>query len=490
MSVESHTEYYVVSRIEVVQCHHARFRTYVSCFFYFILGGNLIVALTLKLIEEGLRLPDGIVPAYPPLRVQYAPAPSRMLALMDPLLPPGILKLCLRAYAGGVHEDVIRDSSSTNSLRTPVFDDFYNPFDLDLGDVAYAARLRNESVLTGKRSYSDTNLVTGGHYCVSRPVPGCLKCGDLSNRVQKVRAPSDVVENEAEDDYLKMHPIPPVASEPIETQGTVSTGSTSVGSSITECVFAKESSIVSGNNRHFGVVDKDGDESSDSVGDVVNSSSGSVPHQVSLESHATNIANYAIVRRSKSLLAPNHRRSMSDSIAESFQRLQPNSDDFEMARKLSGKNVESLDNGAEKERTGSRNSSPREQGNHFNINILQSSNTEISNQTIDHKTEYKALFIRETSECVIIDRDNIAVKSAASSSSSFFGKIEKAYERQESSDSITSSVRQASRDPLMSPLLASDEILRKFPKLIIVVSTMCICVFFVGIREQGLGAVS
>ncbi|XP_032236077.2 hormone-sensitive lipase [Nematostella vectensis] len=63
-------------------------------------GGNLSVALCMRAAEYGIRRPDSVLAAYAPFNVQYIPSPSRLLSLMDPLLPTGILEACLKAYAG------------------------------------------------------------------------------------------------------------------------------------------------------------------------------------------------------------------------------------------------------------------------------------------------------------------------------------------------------------------------------------------------------
>jgi hormone-sensitive lipase len=62
-------------------------------------GANLAVSVALKLAEMGLRQPDGIVSIYGCLLIKYLPSASRILSLMDPLLPLGVLSLCLHAYA-------------------------------------------------------------------------------------------------------------------------------------------------------------------------------------------------------------------------------------------------------------------------------------------------------------------------------------------------------------------------------------------------------
>ena len=59
-------------------------------------GANLAVAAAMKLAAEHVRKPDGILSIYGCLLMHWIPSPSRILALMDPLLPLGVLSLCLR----------------------------------------------------------------------------------------------------------------------------------------------------------------------------------------------------------------------------------------------------------------------------------------------------------------------------------------------------------------------------------------------------------
>eukprot|EP00058_Branchiostoma_floridae_P024634 XP_002610124.1 hypothetical protein BRAFLDRAFT_89828 [Branchiostoma floridae] len=72
------------------------------------------------------EVPDGVLAAYTPFLVRYTPSPSRLLCMMDPLLPMGILSRCIAAYAGLKEkkpgEDVSSSSSTTSStpqLSTP-----------------------------------------------------------------------------------------------------------------------------------------------------------------------------------------------------------------------------------------------------------------------------------------------------------------------------------------------------------------------------------
>lgn len=63
-------------------------------------GGNLMIALTMKAIELRIRKPDAVLAIYTPVLVEFVPSPSRLLCLMDPLLPFGFMMRCLKAYVG------------------------------------------------------------------------------------------------------------------------------------------------------------------------------------------------------------------------------------------------------------------------------------------------------------------------------------------------------------------------------------------------------
>ncbi|XP_068780375.1 hormone-sensitive lipase isoform X1 [Struthio camelus] len=75
-------------------------------------GGNLCLTVSLRAAAFGIQRPDGIVAAYPVTMVQAAASPSRLLALLDPLLPLGVLCKCLSAYAG-TDEDGDEDGDGT-----------------------------------------------------------------------------------------------------------------------------------------------------------------------------------------------------------------------------------------------------------------------------------------------------------------------------------------------------------------------------------------
>ncbi|XP_052024787.1 hormone-sensitive lipase isoform X2 [Apodemus sylvaticus] len=68
-------------------------------------GGNLCITVSLRAAAYGVRVPDGIMAAYPVTTLQSAASPSRLMSLIDPLLPLSVLSKCVSAYSGTEAED-------------------------------------------------------------------------------------------------------------------------------------------------------------------------------------------------------------------------------------------------------------------------------------------------------------------------------------------------------------------------------------------------
>ncbi|KAL1769290.1 hormone-sensitive lipase isoform X2 [Sigmodon hispidus] len=68
-------------------------------------GGNLCITVSLRAAAYGVRVPDGIMAAYPVTTLQSSASPSRLLSLMDPLLPLSVLSKCVSAYSGTETEE-------------------------------------------------------------------------------------------------------------------------------------------------------------------------------------------------------------------------------------------------------------------------------------------------------------------------------------------------------------------------------------------------
>ncbi|XP_019751632.1 hormone-sensitive lipase isoform X2 [Hippocampus comes] len=63
-------------------------------------GGNLCVTTSMRAAAYGVRMPDGLLATYPATLLTAYASPSRLLTLIDPMLPLSVLSRCLSAYAG------------------------------------------------------------------------------------------------------------------------------------------------------------------------------------------------------------------------------------------------------------------------------------------------------------------------------------------------------------------------------------------------------
>ncbi|XP_034455295.1 lipase, hormone-sensitive a isoform X2 [Hippoglossus hippoglossus] len=80
-------------------------------------GGNLCITVSMKAMTCGIRVPDGMMTAYPATLLTTDASPSRLLTLIDPLLPLGVLAKCLNAYAG-IDCRRVQPAVESNSLTT------------------------------------------------------------------------------------------------------------------------------------------------------------------------------------------------------------------------------------------------------------------------------------------------------------------------------------------------------------------------------------
>ncbi|CAF0754677.1 unnamed protein product [Adineta ricciae] len=100
-------------------------------------GGNLVTIVTIKAIEAGLRKPDGIICFYTPFLLGYSMSPSRLMAIMDPLLNTGFLWRCLAAYAGiKADEEPAHDALESAAASE------------DVGDIPAGKRRKIEKTLS------------------------------------------------------------------------------------------------------------------------------------------------------------------------------------------------------------------------------------------------------------------------------------------------------------------------------------------------------
>uniref|UniRef100_A0A8C5HM58 Hormone-sensitive lipase n=1 Tax=Gouania willdenowi TaxID=441366 RepID=A0A8C5HM58_GOUWI len=96
-------------------------------------GGNLCITVSMKALSTGIRVADGIMAAYPATLLTTDASPSRLLTLIDPLLPLGVLAKCLNAYAG-VDSDAV-----TPAAECPNLSAFCRDTAVLLGDLTQGA---------------------------------------------------------------------------------------------------------------------------------------------------------------------------------------------------------------------------------------------------------------------------------------------------------------------------------------------------------------
>ena len=129
----------------------------------------------MRAAEYGIRVPDSILAAYAPFNVQWVPSPSRLLSLMDPLLPTGVLGACLAAYSGmgkSPFEDCTKNSVKSLTGKTS------QPMNVVSKRTKTNSLLRlfragsKETKATRSSSYLDAHLQSGPesfHSCLSSP---------------------------------------------------------------------------------------------------------------------------------------------------------------------------------------------------------------------------------------------------------------------------------------------------------------------------------
>lgn len=61
----------------------------------------MAIAVAMRAASYDIRVPDGALSIYGCMLVRYTPSPSRILSLMDALLPMGILGQCLAGKGCG-----------------------------------------------------------------------------------------------------------------------------------------------------------------------------------------------------------------------------------------------------------------------------------------------------------------------------------------------------------------------------------------------------
>ncbi|XP_078093184.1 hormone-sensitive lipase [Mustelus asterias] len=117
-------------------------------------GGNLCITVTMRAASYGIRLPDGIMAAYPATLLQASASPSRLLTFIDPLLPLSVLSKCLSAYAGTEP----MSTASSNMAKVDTLSIVRNDTAMLLRDIRMGASAWLNSLLdNGKTGSKNSN---------------------------------------------------------------------------------------------------------------------------------------------------------------------------------------------------------------------------------------------------------------------------------------------------------------------------------------------
>ncbi|XP_067874541.1 hormone-sensitive lipase isoform X2 [Heterodontus francisci] len=118
-------------------------------------GGNLCITVSMRAASYGVRLPDGIMAAYPATLLQASASPSRLLTFIDPLLPLSVLSKCLSAYAGTEPAS----SASSNLEKMDTLSTVRNDTALLLHDIRLGASAWFNSLLDAGKTNSKPEAV-------------------------------------------------------------------------------------------------------------------------------------------------------------------------------------------------------------------------------------------------------------------------------------------------------------------------------------------
>ncbi|XP_076815619.1 hormone-sensitive lipase-like [Clavelina lepadiformis] len=125
-------------------------------------GGNLVLSVAMRAAMYGIKLPNSIVSMYPACIVRYSASPARLLSIMDPLLPLGVLSGCLGAYSGVKTKKIKRRTSKDwdaslrpmSPSRQPVSVKLLSSFVKDVGETFN--RITNNATSTKRKPEDKT----------------------------------------------------------------------------------------------------------------------------------------------------------------------------------------------------------------------------------------------------------------------------------------------------------------------------------------------
>ncbi|XP_064836728.1 lipase, hormone-sensitive a isoform X2 [Oncorhynchus masou masou] len=131
-------------------------------------GGNLCITVSMRAIACDVRVPDGIMAAYPATLLTIDASPSRLLTLIDPLLPLGVLSKCLNAYAG-VDSQAVQPTEGTSTLSALGRDTALLISDLTHGASNWIQSFLPAEVLGSLSSSHQQSLDNEAHYRSTSP---------------------------------------------------------------------------------------------------------------------------------------------------------------------------------------------------------------------------------------------------------------------------------------------------------------------------------
>ncbi|KAK7066167.1 hypothetical protein SK128_008931 [Halocaridina rubra] len=172
-------------------------------------GGNLISGLTIKCLELGIRIPDGLFLAYTPFVFELIPSPARLLAVMDPMLPLGFALRCLKAYAGlpsgqsslaTTPGDITHPISSADTSKTVHASKSDGPATLDIskGKSVQDSLSDSESfVEVSESDVKDADALVKSPSFVSEPGSDTLTTVSLTSEASKLEDASAKLESQS-----------------------------------------------------------------------------------------------------------------------------------------------------------------------------------------------------------------------------------------------------------------------------------------------------
>jgi hormone-sensitive lipase len=119
-------------------------------------GGNLVLAVLIRAIHEGIRKPDAIVLTYPATYLQFSASPARIVSLLDPLLNFKLLELCGLEYYLNPNSVHVKNNAQRNALISPsvVPDEILKQFPKMMLNVGSLDPLFDDSIYLAKRMES------------------------------------------------------------------------------------------------------------------------------------------------------------------------------------------------------------------------------------------------------------------------------------------------------------------------------------------------